>query len=278
MKQCILLIACLCLLITACTKWQPDSIVTNQNDTTIVANGTDTNSSGNFKDTSIIRAGDKVTYEVITEDPTGWFGIWNDSTGQLTSNGLDSIAYGSPKLLPSGWKYSFTCPNRPFQALISVAGNSWQQKTRVNLYKNNHLIQSNSDKVIPAAARLISTAKTDSLVGTSSHPVLTYEVIISNDDTSAFEHDAWFGQWTVSADGKTDDYYDPLLSSPLPIPSGWRYSFYADALPFTMAMGVGPITTNTSVATLRFYVNGQLVKSTDTRTDIYAEDYKYVVQ
>ena len=69
---------------------------------------------------SIIRAGDKVLYEVITEDTGGWFGAWNDSTGKLISGKLDSISYGNAIYFPNGWTYSFTCPNKPFQALRMI--------------------------------------------------------------------------------------------------------------------------------------------------------------
>ena len=70
---------------------------------------------------SIVTAGDTVPYEVLTTDTVGWFGVWNQSNGVLTGNAFDSVTYGSPVYLPSGWKYSFKAPSFPFQALISAA-------------------------------------------------------------------------------------------------------------------------------------------------------------
>lgn len=45
---------------------------------------------------SLITAGDTITYEIITADPNGWGGIWNEPDGTVGSNPVDSITYGSP--------------------------------------------------------------------------------------------------------------------------------------------------------------------------------------
>ena len=48
---------------------------------------------------SIVTAGDLLTYEVLTTDTVGWFGVWNQSNGILTGNAFDSVTYGSPVYL-----------------------------------------------------------------------------------------------------------------------------------------------------------------------------------
>ena len=48
-----------------------------------------------------------LTYEVITKDTGGWFGIWTDASGNVVGTPLDSITFGSPVYNKSGWKYSF---------------------------------------------------------------------------------------------------------------------------------------------------------------------------
>ena len=38
---------------------------------------------------------DMLTYEVITADTSGWYGIWNDENGGLISTTLDSCTWGN---------------------------------------------------------------------------------------------------------------------------------------------------------------------------------------
>ena len=224
---------------------------------------------------SIIATGDTLTYEVLTTDSVGWFGVWNQSNGVLTGNAFDGVTYGSPIFLPSGWRYSFKAPSFPFQAFVSVATHLWSDDITVNLYKNGHLIKSVKNDAMKGVAKLMAEIQTDTLTGTAANPVLTYEVLVTEPDVTKFESDAWIGHW-VSPNGVYNDLHTPVLQSEFAMPSGWRYSFRPDHLPFTMAMQASPYLTDGGKVTINFFVNGQLVKSSAARDWIY--DIKYKVQ
>ena len=222
---------------------------------------------------SIIIPGDTMTYEVITADPGGWFGVWNGADGVLTSNGLDSITWGNPNYLPGGWRYTFIMPSRPFQALISAAVRSYAYDITVNLYKNGQLIKSAfNESKMRGMSKLMVNAQTDNWTGTVSDPVLTYEVVVTEPDSSKFEPDAWQGQWNTPA-GVVNDYTDRLLGSAFPMSSGWKYSFKPEHRPFRMYMEASPYTTNGGKVTIHFLVNGQLVKSISSRDWMYYAEY-----
>lgn len=217
---------------------------------------------------STIVAGDTLTYEVLTTDSVGWFGIWNLPNGTLGSNALESGTFGSPVYLPNGWQYSFAIPSHPFQAFISVASHLYLDDITVNLYKNRQLVKSVKSG---AAAKLLLDVKTDSLNGTPASPALAYEVIVNDPDPTKAESDSWIGQWT-NAKGVNSDLNNPLVSF-FAIPSGWRYSFKPEQLPFTMHMAASPFTKDGGKITINFYVNGQLVKTSSSRDWIYYMDY-----
>lgn len=222
---------------------------------------------------STIAAGDTLTYEVLTSDPMGWFGIWNQPNGVLGGYVLDSITYGSPVYLPGGWKYTFISSAQPFQAFISAATRSYHDDITINLYKNSQLIKSVKNDVGPAVAKLLMDVKTDSLKGTPANPVLTYEVLISDRDTTKFESDGWIGQWN-NARGVIGDTNH--LAFNFAIPSGWKYTFKPEHLPFTMRMAASPYTKDGAKVTVNFFVNGQLVKSAASRNEIIG--MQYIVQ
>lgn len=225
----------------------------------------------NTEDSTIV-AGDTLTYEVLTSDPIGWFGIWNQPDSGLASNVLESITYGSPVYLPSGWKYTFVSPAQPFQAFISAATRSYSDDITLNLYKNGKLVKSVKNDPMKGFAKLLMDVKADSLKGTPADPVLTYEVLISERDTTKFESDGWIGQWN-NAKGVPMDLNNRLLSAGFAIPSGWRYSFRPEHLPFIMYMAAAPYTKDGGKVTINFYVNGQLVKSCASREWMYNINY-----
>jgi hypothetical protein len=229
--------------------------------------------STNSEDSTII-AGDTLTYEVLTSDSVGWFGIWNQPDGALASNALDSITYGSPVYLPSGWRYTFISPSQPFQAFISAASHLYSDDITVNLYKNGELIKSVTNDALKGVAKLLVDIEAKPLKGTLADPVLTYEVLVSDPDTTKFESDGWIGQWT-NPQGVNSDLNNPLPLN-FAIPSGWKYSFKPEQLPFTMRMGASPYTKGGGKITINFYVNGQLVKSAASRNWLY--DFQYIVQ
>ena len=84
------------------------------------------------------------------------------------------------------------------------------------------------------------TAETDTLTGIATDPVLAYEVLLDNEDTTKFESDGWRGQWNMP-DGIVNDLKKRLLTNFL-ISSGWKYIFKPEHLPFTMYVGSGPYT------------------------------------
>jgi len=221
---------------------------------------------------STITVGDTISYEVLTSDTKGWFGIWNRPDSGLVSNVLDSITYGTPVYLPSGWRYTFVSQAQPFQALISAAASTYNDDITVNLYRNGALIKSSKNDAMRGVAKLMVNIGTDSLKGTPENSVLTYEVLISEMDTAKFESDGWVGQWT-NAKGKPMDINNRLLSGFFAIPSGWRYSFKPEHLPFTMHMAASPYTKNGGKVTINFYRNGQLIQSSASREWIYNMSY-----
>jgi hypothetical protein len=222
---------------------------------------------------SVITADDSLTYEVLTTDTGGWYGAWNLPEEGITANVLDSVNYGTPIYLQSGWKYSFKTPAYPFQALLSAASRSYSDDITVNLYKNGQLIKSVTNDAMKGVAKFIYDVQADTLVGTSANPVLTYEVTVSDQDVTQFESDAWIGRW-MTAKGVYDDQDNHLLQSLLfAIPSGWRYSFKAEHLPFTMSMQASPYTMDGGKITVNFFVNGQQVKSFAARDWIYVMEY-----
>ena len=220
---------------------------------------------------STIVAGDTLTYEVLTSDPVGWFGIWNEANGELAGNSLDSGTYGSPVYLPNGWRYSFAAPSRPFQAFISVATHLFNDDITVNLYRNGQLIKSETNGAMKGVAKLLVDIETDSLHGTASNPALTYEVLVSEPDATKFQSDAWTGQWNT-AKGIMSNLSVPL-NLDFAIPSGWKYTFRPEQLPFTMRMGASPYTKDGGKIIINFYVNGHLVKTSSSRDWIYYMDY-----
>jgi hypothetical protein len=196
--------------------------------------------------------------------------MWNEP-GAFECNPLDSITYGSPIYYPSGWSRSFICPSTPFQAFISAAARGFDKDITANLYKNGKLIKTVTNDAIKGVAKLLVTANTGTLTGTSSDPALTYEVLISDSDVTKFEPDAWTGQWNMP-DGKVSDLDKHLLSL-YAIPGGWRYSFRADHLPFTMYVGAASYTPGAATVTVNFYVNGKLVKTVSSREYTYGDSY-----
>jgi hypothetical protein len=220
---------------------------------------------------SLINPGDTLTYEILTAD-TGWAGIWNEPDGTVSCNPLDSINYGSPEYYKSGWKHSFICPNKPFQAFISAATILYNQDITANLYKNGKLIKSVTNDAMKGVTKLMVTSNTDTLTGTASDPVLTYEVLINDADITQFEPDAWTGQWNMP-DGKVNNLNKPLLNFLYAMPSGWKYTFKPEHLPFTMYLAGGPYTWGTATITINFYVNGQLVKTISSQNFVYSNTY-----
>jgi len=232
------------------------------------------NRTNNSEDT-IVTIRDTLTYEVLTADPGGWFGVWNLPGGNLISNSLDSVNYGSPVYLPSGWRYSITSPGSFFQPLLSAASRSFADDITVNLYKNDHLIKSVKNDAMKGVAKLIDEVPIDTLVGTATDPVLSYEVLVNEPDATKFESDAWIGHW-MTPKAVYNDVDNPLLSSLFAMPSQWKYSFKPEHLPFTMKLQASPYSTDGGKVTINFYVNGQLVKSSSSRDWIL--DMQYLVQ
>ena len=221
---------------------------------------------------STINAGDTLTYEVLTKDTTGWFGLWNEADGKMGGNVLDSVTFGTPVCFPSGWRHTIISPDSFFQPLVSVASRTYQQEVSINLYRNGKLIQVGVQHPLVGVAKLMVKGTSPLPKGTATDPIVTYEVVLSKSDTTIFEFDSWTGHW-MEADGVYNDFYNRVLSFMLPIPSGWRRSFKPPHLPFTMSFTGGPYLKNGNLTTVNFYVNGQLVKTTSSRDWIYAMDY-----
>ena len=223
---------------------------------------------------SVIQSGDILTYEVLTPDPGGWYGVWNRSDGVLVSVGLDSITWGNPLYLQSGWKYTFVAPSRPFQALLSAFSKSYSTAITANLYKNGALIKTGATDGIPGFAKFMVDVQTDDWKGTVTDPVLTYEVLVTdpNPDTTVFQRDAWQGQWNTPS-GVVNDLNDRMAGSTFPMPGGWKYSFKPEHLPFRMYMAAGPYSSGGGRVTINFYVNGNLVKTISSRQWMYGNEY-----
>jgi hypothetical protein len=228
----------------------------------------------NMEDSTII-AGDTLTYEVVTSDSIGWFGVWNMPGNTLATNVLDSGTFGSPVYLPSGWRYTFVSPAHTFQAWISVATYTYSDNITVNLYRNGTLVKSAKNNPMRGVAKLLQDVKGDSLTGTPSDPVLMYEVLVSEQDTARFQADGWIGQG-ATASGVVSDLNNPLAGGLFAIPSGWKYTFKPGQRPFTMRMAASPYTKNGGKVTINFFVNGLLVKSSAATDWIY--DMQYTVQ
>lgn len=256
MKKFIVLISAYCFIALSCQKSVSDSSQDN----------------GTAGVDSLIAAGDTLTYEIITADADGWAGIWNEPDGTVGSNPLDSITYGSPVYYRSGWRHSFICPSTPFQAFISAASRLYDEDITANLYKNGKLIKSVTNDAMKGVAKLMVTADTDTLIGTASDPVLMYEVLISDADTTQFEPDAWLGQWNLP-DGKVNDFNKPHSTMLYALPSGWRYTFKPLRLPFTMYLAGSSYTPGAATITINFYVNGQPVKTISSNNFIYGNTY-----
>jgi len=220
---------------------------------------------------SLIVAGDTITYEILTADARGWAGMWNGPDGLLECNPLDNVTYGSPVYYRSGWTCSFICPAKPFQAFISAATIFYNEDITANLYKNGKLIKTVTNDAMKGVAKLMVNANTDTLTGSASNPVLTYEVLINNADTTKFEWDAWTGQWNTP-DGTVNDLNKPLLGL-FALPSGWKYTFRPQKLPFTMYVGASPYTAGGATITINYYVNGSLVKTISSQSYTYGNTY-----
>lgn len=259
MKKIALLLLCGSLLIIACQKELAPI-------DPVMGNGEDT----------LIAVGDTITYEVITTDTVGWFGIWSQPDGQLGGNPLSNGTYGSPVYYHSGWKYSFAAPDHPFQAFLSVATHLYSDSIIINLYHNGKLIKTSGSDSTVGVAKLLADINTKEWKGTATDPVLTYEVLVSNPDTTKFQSDAWIGQWNTAADTMSD--YHLRLATDFAIPSGWRYSFKPKQLPFHMRIGLSPYTKQGATVTANYYVNGELVKTFATNDWQYANDVEYLVQ
>ena len=254
----------ICIVVSACQKSIPDNII-----------------AGNQEDSTFL-PGDSLTYEVITTDTVGWFGTWMQGDGTSGANTLDSGTYGSPNYLPSGWRYTFAVPDQPFQAFMSVAASTFADDITVNLYKNGTLLKTVTNDVGKGFAKLLVDANTDSLTGTADAPVLTYEVLVTESDTSKFQSDCWVGRW-VTVRGIYNDLDNPLhQSNPLykdfAIPSGWRYTFKPDRLPFTMRMQAAPYTLGGGTVTVNLFVNGQRVVSKSASQNWIYPPVEYTVQ
>lgn len=256
MKRIFAFVSAYCFILLSCQKSVSDS----------------SQDSGTADADSLIAAGDTITYEIITADPNGWGGIWNEPDGTVGSNPVDSITYGSPIYYQSGWRHSFICPSTPFQAFISAASRLYDEDITANLYKNGKLIKSVTNDAMKGVTKLLVSVNTDTLVGTPSDPVLTYEVLIIDADTAQFEPDAWLGQWNLP-DGKVNDFNKPFSTMWYALPSGWRYTFKPHQLPFTMFLSGSPYTFEAATMIINFYVNGQLVKTTSTRNFICCNTY-----
>jgi hypothetical protein len=253
MRKIFLLAVAVCIVFTACQKSVSDVSVDN----------------GTQGSDSLIRAGDTITYEIITND-TAWDGLWNEPDG-IKMNSLDSVTYGSPVYYKSGWRRSFVCPSTPFQVFISAATILYDHDITANLYKNGKLIKSVKNDAMQGVTKFLVTVNADTLTGTKSDPVLTYEVIVSGAPDTEYEYDGWTGLWNMP-DGKRNSL-SPLLDF-FPIPSGWRYTFKPMHLPFTMDVDAAPYVPNgDATVTVNFYVNGALVKTTSAQNYTYGNTY-----
>jgi len=230
-----------------------------------------------IEDSTIFSTGDVLTYEVITKDPGGWFGIWTDSSGNVAGTPLDSITYGSPVYNTSGWKYSFKWNGYSSQLMMSVAAKTYQEDITINLYRNNELIASTTNDQIKGVAKILYNVEGDSLQGTIMQPLLTYEVVLDEMDPSKYQYDGWNGHWRLGNGVYNTESNRLTEDDVLAIPSGWRYNFKPDHLPFTMSMQTFPYTEGGSTVTINFYVNSVLV-NTSSSGELTYPPIEYEVQ
>ncbi len=244
----------ICLVATACQK----ALSTQTTD-----NGTGVTQGGD----STFTPSDTLAYEVITNDTSGWYGMWTGENAELMSNDLDSGSYGSPVYFKSGWKYTFVPKHAPFQMMMSVDARNYVDDITINLYKNGQLIKTQTNSPGKGFSKVLMDIIDDTTKGTAQDPVVTYEVLVDNMDTTAFEHDGWIGHWT-GPEGNSS-LINNALGLDFAIPGGWRYSFHPKSLPFTMSMQASPYTKGGAMATINFYVNGVLVKTSSADDFVY---------
>ncbi|CAN5642579.1 hypothetical protein BH10BAC2_BH10BAC2_29680 [soil metagenome] len=262
MRKIFLLLCSSSLLMLSCQKSL--SVETYDNGT---EGGNGTDSTGTTKDT--------FTYEVVTKDTGGWYGIWVDENGDLAGSGRDSGSFGTAIYFKSGWKYSFVPKQSPFQMMMSVDAKYYTDNVTINFYKNGQLVKTRTNDPISGFSKLLWNAVEDTLTGTVQDPLLTYEVLLSNMDTSKFESDGWWGGW-INKNGDNTFTNNPLAMD-FAIPSGWRYNFHVASLPFTMSMQTSPYTKGGSTVILNFYVDNILVK-TNSSNDLIYPPLTYTVQ
>ncbi len=253
MKKSLLFVTAAFLLVSACRK-------------DISVDTIDPGNTGRPGEDIVITGTDTLTYEVITADTGGWYGIWNDENNQLVSTGVDSITWGTANYFPSGWKYSFVPKTKGVNMLLSAAARSYQQDLTINFYRNGELVKTATNSSMLGVSKLLINSS-DTLEGTPADPVVTYEVVLDNMDASKYEHDGWSGHWLTAATYPDD----PLLTN-FAIPSGWRYSF-KPSLPFIMGMQGTPYSPGGAQVTLNFYVNGVLVQTKSAYGWIYNMTY-----
>ncbi len=215
---------------------------------------------------------DTLTYEVISKDAGGWYGMWNDENDTIANSGLQNGSSGSAIYFPSVWKYSFVPKTKSFYMFVSVASKSYMDDITINFYRNNTLIKSATNSSMKGVCKLM-LSNDDTLEGTVTNPVLTYEVILTQMDSSKYEYNGWVGGWN---DLGVDDYnyYSNPLYRNFAILSGWKSSFTPTQLPYTMRMQFEPYTAGGSEVTANFYVNGQLVKTRSSVDPVYAMTYE----
>lgn len=210
---------------------------------------------------------DTLTYEIITTDTGGWYGVWMDENGELAGTGLDGGNSGSAIYFKSGWKYSFVAKNAPFQMMMSVDSKNYDDNITINFYKNGVLQKTQTSEPFKGFAKMLWNAVDGSIVGTTQDPIITYEVLLDNMDTTKFQSNGWSGQWYGVKEHNTS--VDNPLTFDFAIPGGWRNSFHPKSLPFTMSMQTMPYTKYGAEVTINFYVNGVLVKTTTSNDLIY---------
>lgn len=254
MRKLLFSLLSICLLTTACQKALS---------TETIDNGTEGTQGGD----STFTPKDTLTYEVITSDTSGWYGVWIDENTNFRSNSLDSVSYGSPVYFKSGWRYSFVPKHAPFQMMMSVDARNYVDDITINFYKNGALINTQTNSPIKGFAKLLMNVIDDTTTGTATDPVVTYEVLLNNMDTSKFQYDGWSGTWNGMNENVS------LVNNPLvwdfAIPGGWKYSFHPKSLPFVMSMQTSPYTKGGARVIINFYVNGKLVKTSAADDLIY---------
>lgn len=260
MKKIYLLLCLSSLLVLSCQK--SVSVETHDNGT---------------EDSTIFSSGDSLTYEVITKDPGGWYGIWTDASGNVVGTPLDSITFGSPVYNKSGWRYSFAWNGYTSQLMMSVDTKSFMEDITINLYRNNELIASSTNDQMKGVAKILYNIEGDSLQGTTTQPLLTYEVTLDQMDSTKYQYNGWNGQWRLGNGIYNTESNRLTEDDVLAIPSGWRYNFKPDHLPFTMSMQTFPYLQGGATVRVNFYVNGKLVK-TSSSAELTYPPVEYEVQ